>query len=29
MRHKRRYAESEIMPNRDSEMLSTQGESCG
>jgi hypothetical protein len=25
----RRYAESEIMPNRDSEMLWTQGESCG
>jgi len=24
-----RYAESEIMPNRDSEMLSTHGESCG
>jgi hypothetical protein len=25
----RSYAESRIMPNRDSEMLSTQGESCG
>jgi hypothetical protein len=25
----RRYAESEIMPNRDSGMLWTKGESCG